>query len=180
MGATICRQVHRRVDCVIATPSALSPIPTQRIRQAWKRNIPVMTIQYIQDCIQQQTIIPIPTIADITILGTHIHHHMVVPNPYRILPPSTSPSSKETTKTAKKSHNAIPKVSGKEHPDDDNNNTMNDTTNTNTSAVINVQERVLDLGCCCVCHDDDNDNGVHPTTRNCEWCTDCSYTRQNQ
>ena len=144
LGAAITNQVHSRVYCVVASPQAIKE-PTQRIRKAWKRNIPVMTTQYIYDCYHQQIIIPIPMISDI-------------PNKYRILPPSPSQSSSKTKRTQI--------LVNTNHEGD------HSTTN------LDVPERIMDLGCCCICHD--NDDTTIGKRDPCEWCIDCSYTKKLQ
>lgn len=137
LGATITHQVHSRVYCVIASPQAIQE-PTQRIRKAWKRNIPVVTTQYIYDCVQQQNIIPIPTVNE-------------MPNKYRILPSSSASKSSSTTKKT---------LSTPSEP-------------VNHDDNVDTPERIIDLGCCCICHDNDN-----TTNDPCEWCIDCSYTKK--
>lgn len=61
-GARISGQVHQRVACVVATPEAAGRglhSPTQRVRKAWKRRIPVVGVQWIQDCIDGRTFLPL-------------------------------------------------------------------------------------------------------------------------
>jgi hypothetical protein len=55
-GATTSNQVHKRVFAVVATDAAGS---TQRVRQARKRNIQVVTLQWVRDCVAHNVKLPI-------------------------------------------------------------------------------------------------------------------------
>ena len=50
-GATISPQVHKRVHYLICTQSAIDNL-TQRIRQAIKRNVDIVNVDWIKKCIQ--------------------------------------------------------------------------------------------------------------------------------
>lgn len=52
-GATISPQVHKKVHYLIATDSAIQNL-TQRVRQAYKRNVDVVNIEWIDECIKNK------------------------------------------------------------------------------------------------------------------------------
>jgi hypothetical protein len=56
-GAIVTSQVHQRVQCVIATASAVEHA-TQRVRKAWKKSIPVVSVDWLQECQLQQRRLP--------------------------------------------------------------------------------------------------------------------------
>jgi BRCA1 C Terminus (BRCT) domain len=49
-GAKVTAQVHKNVFCVIVTDTAIK-YPTQRIRKAWKRGVPVVHYSWMQRCV---------------------------------------------------------------------------------------------------------------------------------
>ncbi|KAL7495820.1 hypothetical protein ACHAWT_006318 [Skeletonema menzelii] len=52
-GATISPQVHKRVHYLICTQSAIENL-TQRIRQAIKRNVDIVSVDWVKNCIQEK------------------------------------------------------------------------------------------------------------------------------
>ena len=134
LGATITNQVHRGVFCVVASPAAIRN-PTQRIRKAWQRQVPVVTIQYIRDCQAQQTMLPI----DDDYLVQPLQSSLLSSNPIPIT------SSTATKKAAKKKKSSLTVPDNNDHDD-----------------YHNVPERTVDLGCCCICHDSPSDANTTP------------------
>jgi hypothetical protein len=59
LGATVTAQVHAQVHCVIATGEALEPPPTQRVRKAWQRGIPVVSLAWLTECQTERTLLPL-------------------------------------------------------------------------------------------------------------------------
>lgn len=116
-GAQYTAQVHRKVYCLVATPSAVKGA-TQRVRKAWKRRIPVVAIDWLKQCIETGKLIPV--------------------DDFRMEDQRTSKSS--DTPAASDS---------------------------NMDVVL--EERTVELGCCCVCHE--------TGATDCEWCTDCVVNR---
>lgn len=161
LGATITNQVHRGVFCVVASPAAIRN-PTQRIRKAWQRHVPVVTIQYIRDCQEQQSILPIDHIVDD---DDNRRNQYLVQAPQsslsskNSLPITLSTITKKTAKTTKLSQTVLSTPPEYNDHDDDH----------------NVPERTVDLGCCCICHDSPTVTNTAP----CEWCIDCSYNNNN-
>lgn len=49
-GAQTTSQVHQRVSCVVATQSAVIG-QTQRVRKAWKKGIPVVSPEWVRQCV---------------------------------------------------------------------------------------------------------------------------------
>jgi hypothetical protein len=152
MGAKVVGQVHAQVHCVLATNAAVGlqrsdddvnggdglektttttmNVPTQRVRKAWNRGIPVVRIQWIFDCIDQKCLLPLHD------KYLHVQRQQQ----------QNQPSVKS---------NMVPK------PD------SAGTDNKNHGDDANIcEEKVVDLGCCCVCHEDGRPH--------CEWCVNCS------
>ncbi|GKY96526.1 hypothetical protein MPSEU_000612200 [Mayamaea pseudoterrestris] len=124
-GAKVTSQVHRKVNCVVATEAATISA-TQRVRKAWSKGIPVVSVAWARDCISADKLVSMedfrfhaPVKADIV-------------------------SGKSDSVEAKLYKALDETVATKEE----------------TSA------RVLDLGCCCACHE--------LGTLGCPWCADCS------
>jgi len=117
-GAKCSSQVHKKVFCVVATVNAIDQ-ETQRVRKAWKREIPVLRLEWLQSCLREQSLIPMED--------------------YEVQPPGVS--------RGKKVKESKP-------------------TQETEDAMHTIEERKVDLGCCCVCHE-------LQTTDDCEWCVDC-------
>ena len=126
LGAQTTGQVHRRVNAVIATESAVAG-STQRVRKAWKKGIPVISPDWIQACIKE---------------GRSVEFR-----PYTHSQ-KERPHSIDTTKRKKVS------------------------TKSDTADVERTQERVINLGCCCVCHETEQGR------TKCDWCLECSVNQQ--
>ena len=59
-GATIASQVHKRVHYLIVTDTAVQYL-TQRARQAYKRNVTIVYISWIQECIRLGKLVNVDT-----------------------------------------------------------------------------------------------------------------------
>jgi hypothetical protein len=59
-GATIASQVHKRVHYLIVTNAAVQYL-TQRVRQAYKRNVTIVHVSWVQECITMGKIVDITT-----------------------------------------------------------------------------------------------------------------------
>lgn len=112
-GAQYTAQVHRKVYCLVASSSAVKGA-TQRVRKAWKRRIPVVSIDWIKQCVETGKLQDM--------------------DDFRM---PEKPTSRDTSAP----------VASK-----------------NTDVVL--EERIVELGCCCACHESDD-------IKDCEWCTDC-------
>lgn len=126
LGAQTTGQVHRRVDAVIATQSAVEG-NTQRVRKAWKKGIPVVSPAWIRTCMKEGRSVG---------MGPFLQ---------------TQPVENHRSQPRKQAK-AVP-CSGDSVP------------------VEKDESWVVDLGCCCVCHEAASD----PT--DCSWCVDCSLNR---
>ena len=122
-GAACTPQVHKKVFCVVATGSAIQAA-TQRVRKAWKKGIPVVKLEWVKDCL--------------------VSGKLLAFGDYRVSMGAAKPKSE----TSKKDVSAPSKA-------------------TNVAdSPIDMTERTVALGCCCVCHETGE-------TANCEWCVDC-------
>ncbi|KAL3822596.1 hypothetical protein ACHAXA_006381 [Cyclostephanos tholiformis] len=54
LGATVSPQVHKRVHCLISTECAVRNL-TQRVRQAYRRNVDVVDASWVKDCREMGT-----------------------------------------------------------------------------------------------------------------------------
>jgi hypothetical protein len=131
-GASISGQVHQKVDYVIATVEAAGQgpghPPTQRVRKAWKRHIPVASVEWLRECCKEGRLIPL----DQRYLWNEIdsaHAHVAI-----------------------QQNRAVGKLASVERNEG--------------------VERKIDLGCCCVCHDEGS--------KDCKWCVDCSVNRSTE
>jgi BRCT domain, a BRCA1 C-terminus domain len=158
MGAKVVGQVHARVHCVLATNAAVGlqrsddddvkdagdglektttttmNLPTQRVRKAWNRCIPVVRIQWIFDCIDQKFLLPLH--------DKYLHVQQ-------------QQQQQQNQPSVKSNMFPKPDLAGTDH----NKNYGDDDANV-------CEEKVIDLGCCCVCHEDERPH--------CEWCINCS------
>jgi BRCA1 C Terminus (BRCT) domain len=128
-GASVSGQVHKKVDYVIATAEAAGRgpghSPTQRVRKAWKRHIPVASVEWLRDCCKDGRLIPL----DQGYIWNEI--------------------DSEHAPVAVEQSRAVGKLASVERHEE--------------------VERKIDLGCCCVCHDEGS--------QDCKWCVDCSVNR---
>jgi hypothetical protein len=118
-GAQYTAQVHRKVYCLVASSSAVRG-STQRVRKAWRRRIPIVTIDWVKQCVETGKLLDM--------------------DEFRI---EEKPESKECDKAVASDSSVADAV---------------------------IEERTIELGCCCVCHELDD-------AMNCEWCTDCVVNR---
>lgn len=129
-GAQTTAQVHKKVFCVVATDSAAgygTQTASQRVRKAWKRNITVARVEWLEKCIQERCLLPF---TDEFVL---------------------QPSERQIEREELKKQQNFSNVSEKKPI---------------AEADMELEERQLDLGCCCVCHETDD--------KTCEWCVDCT------
>lgn len=130
LGAAISPQVHKRVHYIICTPSAIHNL-TQRIRQAIKRNVDIVSAQWVKDCIRDNRRI------DVT---PYICNEMA----REILVEKERDQKKKNKKNDE---------SGSYHSDDndDDNDIIPEEDNKGWSTPVQ-------LDCCCVCHENGDDN----------------------
>jgi len=142
LGATVSGQVHPRIFCVVASREAVAE-QTQRVRKAYQKHIPVVSVQWLQDCQARRQLVPLTS-------------------EYRLLEQHQS-SSLDASFSAEQH--------AEERPRDKNERKKRkmDRSDNTTSLV----EKKLDLGCCCLCHDEDS--ALDSTA--CPWCVDCSVNR---
>lgn len=149
-GAEYSAQVHKKVDAVIASPEAIEPPATQRVRKAWKLGIPILTVKWLQDCVTRQQYIPM----DLYYFPNQKHDQLQQQEQQR-----KRPYREKSVKAEGAPQNAKRPKSELDHQAVDD--------------VASDQSRIIDLGCCCVCHD-----LVEPgTVTDCEWCRDCNINR---
>ena len=143
-GATIASQVHKRVHYLIVTNTAVQYL-TQRVRQAYKRNVTIVHVSWVQECITMGKIVDITN-------SKHLCNDEV----------ACLVNEKIDNKTG---NNNIAQVAAavvsKKKKATMMSSPITDNTTTGWSTPI-----LLD--CCCACHDvndgDDDDNN------NCPWC----------
>jgi len=130
-GATISPQVHKKVHYLIATDSAIQNL-TQRVRQAYKRNVDIVNVNWIDECIKKNTTKKCSRV-DVEI---YLCNELV----------ETLIDEKEREKKKQNSNR-----------EDDGN------TSDIPAEDTNGWSTPIELDCCCVCHENGDDN--------CPWCT---------
>jgi len=140
LGATVSGQVHPRIFCVVASREAVAE-QTQRVRKAYQKHIPVVSVQWLQECQARRQLVPLT-------------------NEYRL----EQHQSSSLDASSAKQH-------AEERPRDKNERKKRKMDrNDNTTSLV---EKKLDLGCCCLCHDEDS--ALDSTA--CPWCVDCSVNQ---
>ena len=161
-------QISKRVQLLISTSSAITQA-TQRVRKAHKRNVPIVSIdwlftlhtnyckqqqqqqqQNLQNNNKKQVVVEIPAVEDYLFDDNFIEEAIAKHN--------TNSNEKE-----------------KHQPVDDNNDATHEVvavaTEHTTAEDIDILNNMgwtkpKELGCCCVCHE----NG---SEKDCQWCVDC-------
>ena len=166
LGANVTGQVHRRTDCVIATHTAAAAVdgtttkqhhPTQRVRKAWKLQIPVVSVQWIEDCRTRRQCLPFEP------LYLWLEESWSIQQQTRARPPKR----RRTDDDDDEEEEAVSAVQQKQKQRNGQNNKDKKPKATHVGVAL---EKKLDLGCCCLCHDDDSDL----QTSECPWCVNCS------
>lgn len=134
-GATISPQVHKRVHYLICTSSAITNL-TQRIRQAIKRNVDIVSVDWVRRCIEEDRRV------DVTeyICNEKVREIMLEKERDEV---KSKGGNKNEGNGASEGYES-------DIPQDDNNG----------------WSEPIQLDCCCVCHENGDDN--------CPWCTDCN------
>lgn len=132
-GATISPQVHKRVHYLVCTQQAVNNL-TQRVRQALKRNVDIVDVDWIKQCVENGS----RADADEYLRNDVARELMTV---------------KEKEKQAFVTNNG-----GYE----------SDAPDENAAGW----SEPIQLDCCCVCHENGDDN--------CPWCTDCNLNKKNK
>ena len=132
-GATISPQVHKRVHYLVCTQQAVNNL-TQRVRQALKRNVDIVDVDWIKQCVENGS----RADADEYLRNDVARELMTV---------------KEKEKQAFVTNNG-----GYE----------SDVPDENAAGW----SEPIQLDCCCVCHENGDDN--------CPWCTDCNLNKKNK
>jgi len=133
-GATISPQVHKKVHYLIATDSAIQNL-TQRVRQAYKRNVDIVNVNWIDECIKKNTTKKYSRVD----IESYLCNGLV----------KTLIDEKEREKK---------KQNQQKSNGEDNGNTSDIPAEDN-----NGWSTPIELDCCCVCHENGDDN--------CPWCT---------
>jgi hypothetical protein len=158
-GADTTSQVHKRVYCLVATNAAIQSgrRGTQRVRKAWKLNIPVVRVIWLQDCIEQGRIIDFAT-------GNNKNIYVASPPPQKSSSSNSTTTAHATTTPTCEKEDIV--RSAKAEPKDDDDDDDDDAAAAAADAA--GWSEAVDLGCCCVCHD-----SASPPT-DCPWCVECS------
>lgn len=175
LGAQTTGQVHRRVNAVIASMSAVEG-KTQRVRKAWKKGIPVVSPDWIRECMKQGRSLD---------MGPYTQQQQSE---------EKSPESKKPKrKQAKDSRNNDDAVK----PKDEEVNidlgcccvchetatgtiecawcvdcTVSRRHKKEKESARTEKEVTIDLGCCCACHEENSGR------TECSWCIECSVNKQ--
>eukprot|EP00977_Amphora_coffeiformis_P014847 scaffold4239_cov156-Amphora_coffeaeformis.AAC.2 len=169
LGAQTTGQVHKRVNAVIATESAVTG-NTQRVRKAWKKGIPVISPDWIHACIKKGRSVDI---------GPYTHSQKKEDDSRRT-------ESKKGAKVSTKSDKVDSEKATERHVDLGcccvcHESAVDGRTNCSWCVDCSVnrqhddekeKEVTIDLGCCCVCHE------AEKGRTDCDWCFECSVNKQ--
>ena len=170
LGAQTTGQVHRRVNAVIATRSAVEG-NTQRVRKAWKKGIPVVSPNWIRECMKKGRSLD---------MGPYLQQEETRPEKeakrreaQRLEKDNAEAHTKEQEITIDLGCCCVchETASGRTECEWCIDCTVNLAHNKETEKQAE-KEVTIDLGCCCVCHEEK----TGPTE--CAWCTDCSVNKQ--
>ena len=177
LGATVTGQVHKRVNFVICTDSAMEQ-NTQRVRKAMKWNIPIVKIDWIRQCkIQKVRVDYEPYVLSVVSSKSKKKEKKAM----EVEEKNTSSSSRGTKR---KLASATSREAAKDEDAADNEFSNNKKSKSrfkkgeekDEDGFVAPNEAVggeniggwtepVSYGCCCICHD----NG---TAKDCEWCKD--------
>lgn len=129
-GATISPQVHKRVHYLVCTQQALNNL-TQRVRQALKRNVEIIDVDWIKQCVGN---------------GSRVGADNYLLNDV----------ARELIKVKENENVSVKTKDGYE----------SDIPDENAAGW----SEPIELDCCCVCHENGDDN--------CPWCTDCNLNKK--
>ncbi|CAB9527904.1 expressed unknown protein [Seminavis robusta] len=184
-GARVSGQVHKKVECLLCTPAAVSQA-TQRVRKAVKNKVPLVHVAWLYQCIDQRKKLSFDK------------HRLVMSEPSNN---DDKKKPKDSTSCAQDESTTInpihpPSEDAQEEPIPDagwsepvdvgcccvcHETGTADTCEwcTECPQATTAEEQKdepniphsgwsdpVDVGCCCVCHETD-------TTDTCEWCEDC-------
>ncbi len=146
-GATISPQVHKRVHYLICTPCAITNL-TQRIRQAMKRNVDIVSVDWVKKCVDEKRRVDVVTSeSDEKYLWNDWAREIMVEKEC------------EKKRTSANNNNSANSNNDDEDGGYDSDNIPQEDDNRGWSTPVQ-------LDCCCVCHE----NG----DLNCPWCGECN------
>ena len=165
LGATISPQVHKRVHYLISTKCAIQNL-TQRVRQAYKRNVDIVDVAWVKDCIQQKKRVDIvnnDNDNDKKYLCNELVQCLMEEKEREKKERSAVVISKKSAATTEEKEGKVSNIDHGNHSDSD--DVVPEEDNEGWSTPIQ-------LDCCCVCHE----NG----DLKCPWCTgegnECNLT----
>ena len=168
LGATVTGQVHKRVNFVICTDSAMEQ-NTQRVRKAMKWNIPIVKIDWIRQCkIQKRRVDYEPYVLSVSTKKKEKAEVAEEKTPSsskvtkRKLASTTTSKSVGDKGTINDKGEARAKKGDEAEKDEDGFVAPNEAVG---GENIGGWTEPVSYGCCCICHD----NG---TAKDCGWCKD--------
>ena len=172
LGAQTTGQVHKRVDVVIATQSAVDG-NTQRVRKAWKKGIPVVLSEWIQECLKQHHVVDMEPFKKSESKGT-VGNLQLKEKAFKKKEKRSAANVADQTRTLDLGCCCVC------HETSPNSRTECDwcvecsinRTYDRDLSTSHEEQITIDLGCCCVCHD----NAVGRTE--CAWCIGCSVNQK--
>jgi len=139
-GASISPQVHKRVHYLVSTRHAVNNL-TQRVRQALKRNVDIVDASWIKECVEGGA-------------RVDVEHYLLNGLAGGLMSVKEKEKSEATRTDDSDKTNEKPSKDGYESDIPDENNAG--------------WSSPIQLDCCCVCHENGDDN--------CPWCTECNLT----
>ena len=156
LGARVTGQVHRNLTVLLCTPSAVQHPATQRVRKAIRHGIPLVHVQWLFDCQEQNKCLAFHDyVLDSSSKCKANNNSRKVVNSEKTMA-MTTPLSTRTL---------IDDCIGAGDSTSDDDDKLDETEEEDVSGAGWTPAE--DLGCCCVCHE----NG---TADQCPWCSECS------
>ena len=153
LGARVSGQVHRAVTLLLCTPSALRDPATQRVRKAIRHGIPLVHVQWLFDCQEQNMCLEFRDYVLDAKSSCETGDNHKSEKALRLM---------ATTSTARTLIDDCNEI-------DDSIKSVEVTGEDVSGAGWTPAE---DLGCCCVCHESES-------AHQCPWCAECSVTTGN-
>jgi len=128
LGATISPQVHKRVNYLITTDSAVQNL-TQRVRQALKRNVDIIDVAWVKECREKNK-------------RVDVEHHLCNELAKCLMEEKEREKREKAKNEGKDNGTKLGQGECSDAPEED-----------NAGWSTPVQ-----LDCCCVCHENGDDN----------------------
>lgn len=174
----ISPQIHKRIHCLIATTPAIQNL-TQRVRQAYKRNVDIVHVDWVRDCLERGKRLDYRGGNDggkDEEMDGYLYNDRVGE---LIRQKEESKRSEEEEKKIKKQQQKNKHEQKRDGLNREGKDHANHEDVTEEIIIIDGDDddnagwsTPIQLDCCCVCHENGDDN--------CPWCLDCNLTLERK